>query len=94
MDKKKSDLLGIRIASKRLRLSTNRMRGKMAEDIFRLDQSLQGNDVRKIHKGGDFVVQNKDLFGRKIGKPVTCEIKTGNAKLSTAQKKKEKPTKG
>jgi hypothetical protein len=66
------------------------MRGKMAEDSFELDQTLQGNECRKIHKGGDFAVQKKDIFGRKIGKPKTYEIKTGDSQLSDAQQRKQR----
>lgn len=59
----------------------------MAEDWFALTQRLQGHEVRKIHKGGDFVVQRRDFFGRKIGRPETHEIKTGDSQLSPAQKR-------
>lgn len=62
----------------------------MGEDRFDLEQRLQGHDVRKIHKGGDFVVQKRDMFGRKIGKPMTYEVKTGNSQLSDAQKRKQR----
>ena len=65
------------------------MRGRMAENSFELEQRVQGNECRKIHKGGDFVVQRKDMFGRKIGKPATHEIKTGNSQLSEAQRRKK-----
>ncbi len=62
----------------------------MAEDSFALDQTLQGNECRKIHKGRDFVVQERGMFGRKIGKPKTYEVKTGNSQLSDAQKRKQR----
>lgn len=88
------DLFGLDNLSKRLTLSSNRMRGRMAEDGYALEQRIQGNDCRKIHKGGDFVVQKRDIFGRKIGKPKTVEIKTGGSKLSKAQEKKKKQLKG
>ena len=82
--------LGLDSYAKRATLANNRFRGKMAEDSFALEQIIQGNDCRKIHKGGDFVVQKRDIFGRKVGKPKTYEIKTGNAKLSPARKKRSK----
>lgn len=66
------------------------MRGRMAEDSFALEQRMQGHDVKKIHKGGDFVVQKRDIFGRKIGRPKTYEVKTGNSQLSEAQKRKKR----
>ena len=93
MGRKKPDPFGLKKESKRFTLRMNKMRGKMAEDSFRIEQGVRGHDVQRIHKGGDFVVQKKDLFGRKIGKPVTHEIKTGNSKLSPAQKKKKKQLK-
>jgi len=66
------------------------MRGRIAEDGFALSQRAQGHEVRKIRVGGDFVVQRTDLFGRKIGKPETHEIKTGRSQLSEAQKRKQR----
>jgi hypothetical protein len=70
------------------------MRGRIAEDGFALSQRAQGHEVRRIHKGGDFVVQRTDgIFGRKIGKPETHEIKTGGSPLSAAQRKKKRQLK-
>ncbi len=80
---------GLRNYQKRTTLSNNRMKGRMAEESFRMEQNLQGNDCRKIHKGGDFVVQKRDFLGNKVGKPTVHEVKTGNARLSTAQKRKK-----
>lgn len=71
-------------------LATNRMNGRMAEETFELSQRLQGHDVRKIKKGGDYVVQKKDLFGRKRGKPKVIEVKNGDSQLSRAQKRMKK----
>ena len=85
--------LGLDSYAKRATLANNKFRGKMAEATFALEQTIQGNEYRKIHKGGDFVVQKTDLLGRKVGKPKTYEIKTGNAKLSPAQKKRKKRSK-
>lgn len=42
---------GLRNYQKRATLSNNRMKGRMAEDSFQMEQNLQGNDCRKIHKG-------------------------------------------
>ncbi len=78
---------GLDSFSKRQTLANNRMKGRMAEDSFHLEQNLRGNDCRKIHKGGDFVVQKRDIFGNNVGKPTVHEIKTGNAKLSEAQRR-------
>ena len=74
---------------KRQRLANNRFRGRMAEESFQLEQNLQGNDCQKIHKGGDFIVQKRDMWGNKVGKPTVHEIKTGNSQLSEEQKRKK-----
>jgi len=72
-------------------LEINRMKGKMGEDNYEMSQRLRGSDIRKIKKGGDFVQQDRDLFGRKVGKPFVTEVKTGpKAKLSKAQKTMKK----
>ena len=45
---------------------------------------MQGNDCKKIRKGGDFVVQERDFFGNEIGKPTVYEVKTGNSKVTAS----------
>lgn len=69
------------------------MRGRLTEDSFATTQSVQGHDVKRIHKGGDFVVQKRALFGNKIGKPITYEVKSGGSQLSEAQKRKKRQLK-
>jgi len=91
--KKREDPFGLNRLTQRMTLSSNVMRGRMAENEFEMSQRLQGHDVKKIHKGGDFVVQKKDFFGRKIGKPKTYEIKAGGSRLSKVQKKKKRKLK-
>ena len=61
----------------------------MAEDSFALGQRVQGNEVTRIHEGGDFIVQKRDFWGNKVGKPTVHEIKTGNSQLSEAQKREK-----
>ena len=80
---------GLNNYSKRTTLANNRMKGRMAEESFRMEQNLQGNDCHKIHKGGDFVVQKRDMFGNRVGKATVHEVKTGNAQLSDAQRRKK-----
>lgn len=82
--------LELRTFAKRETLANSRFKGKLSADTFSVEQTIQGHDVRKIHKDGDFVVQKKDIFGNKIGKPKVYEIKTGNSKLSKAHKKNKK----
>ena len=67
-----------------------REKGKIAKDRFAFEQSLHGNDCTKIRKGGDFVVQERDFFGDKIGNPAIYEVKTGNSKLTDAQEKRKR----
>lgn len=71
---------------KRVTLENNKFKGKMGEDSFRDTELARGSDVRRIHKGADFIFQKRDILGNKVGKPITVEIKTGNARLSKAQK--------
>jgi hypothetical protein len=70
--------------------SMRREKGRVAKDRFAFDQSLQGNDCVKIRRDGDFVVQERDFFGNKIGNPVVYDVKTGNAKLTEAQEKRKR----
>ena len=80
---------GVSGFNKRNTLGMNKMRGAMAEDSFAMGQRIQGHEVTRIHKGGDFVVQKRDFFGNKVGKLTVHEIKTGNSQLSEAQRRKK-----
>ncbi len=94
MSRKKKDPLGLNRRKKAFTLKANKMRGERAEIAFKIDQRLQGHDVKKVHKGRDFVEQKKDfLTGKNIGKPFSVEVKTKKAKLSDAQKKRKKKEK-
>jgi hypothetical protein len=77
--------------SRRFPLSkARREKGKIAKDRFAFEQSLQGNDCVKIRRGGDFVVQDRDFFGDKVGEPTVYEVKTGNSPLTEAQEKRKR----
>jgi len=65
-------------------------KGKTAKDRFAFEQSMQGNDCTKICKGGDFVVQERDFFGNKIGVPKVYDVKAGNSPLTEAQEKRKR----
>lgn len=80
----------IGLFKKRMTLESNKFKGKMGEDSFRDTELARGSDVRRIHKGGDFVVQKRDIFGNKAGKTFVAEIKTGKGRLSKAQKATKK----
>jgi hypothetical protein len=69
--------------------SSRREKGRIAKDRFAFDQNMQGNDCIKIRKGGDFVVQERDFFGYKTGKPTIYEVKTANSSLTEAQEKRK-----
>lgn len=67
-----------------------RQKGMVARDRFAFEQSMRGNDCVKLRKGGDFVVQERDFFGNKIGDPKVYEVKSGNSKLTEAQEKRKR----
>jgi hypothetical protein len=71
--------------SRRFTHSSRQVKGKVAQDRFAFDQSMQGNDCMKVRRGGDFVTQKRDFFGNKIGNPTIFEVKTGGSKLTEAQ---------
>jgi hypothetical protein len=68
----------------------NREKGKVAKDRFAFDQTLKGNDCTKIGKDGDFIVQELDAFGNKIGNPTVYQVKSGNSKLTEAEEKRKR----
>jgi hypothetical protein len=65
-----------------------RAQGKIAKDHFAFDQAMQGNDCQKIRRGGDFIVQQRDFFGEKIGKSTVVDVKSGGLGLTEAQEKR------
>jgi hypothetical protein len=71
-------------------LSSNRAKGNIAKDRFAFEQALQGHDCYKIQQDGDFVVQERDFFGNKIGESTTYEVKIGNSKLTEAQEERQR----
>lgn len=73
-----------------LTLQGNRFRGRLAEDQTRMSYALSGHDVRKVHKGADFVCQKRDIWGNPVGRSFKVEVKTGNSRLSEAQEKEKR----
>ena len=67
-----------------------RTQGKLAKDRFAFDQAMQGNDVVPLRRGGDFVVQKRNFFGNKEGGPTIVDVKSGNGKVTEAQKQRQK----
>jgi hypothetical protein len=93
MVKKDSDTrkpMGFGNTSRRFAQSNRRVKGIIAKDRFAFDQAMQGHDCKKIHDGGDFVVQKRDFFGNKVGEPTVFEVKTGNSTLTEAQEKRKR----
>jgi hypothetical protein len=84
------DPFGFGNTSRRFTKSSRRAKGNVARDRFAFDQAMQGHDCKKIREGGDFVVQKRDFFGNKVGKPTTYEVKTGNSPLTEAQEKRKR----
>ena len=81
---------GIKKAKKRSTLKVNKAKGSMAEKVFEGTERMKGNDVQRIHHGGDYIVTKRDMLtGKSKGKTVH-EIKTGNSPLSPLQKKTKK----
>jgi hypothetical protein len=67
-----------------------RQRGSIAKDRFAFGQAMQGNDCKKLGRGGDFVVQKKDFFGEVEGEPTVVDVKLGNSKATEAQEQRKR----
>ena len=88
MSRRAEDPFGFKKLSRRMTLASNRMTARMTENSFEMTQRMLGYDVRKTHKGRDFEVQRRDVFGRKIGKPISVEVKSGGSQLTEAQRRR------
>jgi hypothetical protein len=86
-DRRRDPFSGMR---QNLTLQGNKFRGRLAEEQTRMSYALSGHDVRKVHKGADFVCQKRDLWGNPVGKPFKVEVKTGGSRLSEAQGKEKR----
>jgi hypothetical protein len=69
---------------------SRKVAGDLARDRFAFDQAMKGNDCTKTRKGGDFVVQERDFFGNKIGKPTTYKVKTANSNITGDEEKRKR----
>ncbi len=65
-------------------------KGESARDHFAFDQTIKGNDCTRIRKKGDFLVQERDFFGNKIGYPIIYAVKSGSAKLTETELKRKR----
>lgn len=81
----------VKKTKKRMVLSVNRVKGKMAEDVFAAGRSAQGYEVRRTGRGSDFSERKVNLFTGKKGRRELVEVKSSQtAPLSKLQKKTKK----
>jgi hypothetical protein len=71
-----------------------RQRGSIAKDRFAFEQAMQGNDCAKVRRDGDFVVQQRDFFGEKVGEPLVVDVKTADSKVTEAQEQRRRRLRG
>jgi hypothetical protein len=90
LPKKSARPYGFGNTNRRFTESPRKTAGNIARDRFAFDQAMKGNDCTKIRKGGDFVVQERDFFGNKIGKPTTFQVKTSNSRVTEAEEKRRR----
>ena len=67
-----------------------RTQGKIARDRFAFEQAMQGNDCQKLRRGGDFVLQQRDFFGDKVGEETIVDVKSFGSKLTEAQEQRRR----
>ena len=72
---------------KRIILEQNKFKGKLAEDLAAMQLMIEGYEVRKVHKGKDFVAVKRDFFTGEIIDRKFVEVKAGNSQLSEAQRR-------
>jgi hypothetical protein len=77
----------VKRCKKRITLSTNQFKGKLAENAFEFQERAKGNDVRRSPHGRDFIVTHRDPFTREYIKTTHDEVKSSStAPLSDLQK--------
>lgn len=68
-------------------LEANRARGRLGEDLYKVNATLRGYEYRRTGKGSDFEERPITYWGRpKSWRKI--DVKTGNAQLSDLQRKK------
>ncbi len=91
MSKKAQDKpFGFGNTNRRFPQAGRRAQGKIAKDRFAYEQAIAGNDCAKLRRGGDFVVQKRNFLGEPEGEPTVVDVKSGNAKITEAQKQRRK----
>jgi hypothetical protein len=72
----------------------NQAKGKAGEEQAMMRDTFSGYEVERTGKGHDYVRRKRDILTGRVKKTEYVEVKTGNAKLSTLQKKTKKKNKG
>jgi len=87
------DIFGVRKHKKKLTLSLNKYKGKLAEEAFVMKQKMQGNEVTRTGRGSDYAVRKVHPFTRERGPKTLVEVKSSKtAPVSKLQKKTQKKT--
>jgi hypothetical protein len=88
MDKKKP--FGFGNTNRRFPAEGKRTQGKIAKDRFAFEQAMDGNDCTPLRRGGDFLVQKRNFIGELEGERTVVDVKSGNARVTEAQKQRQK----
>lgn len=79
---------------KRQRISReNRKKGKVGEELVKMNYGLRGYEVERTGRGSDFHVTKRDIFGRVVDSK-DIEVKTGDSPLSELQEETKKRKRG
>ena len=93
----KTDIFGRRIPKKQIKrevLAENRMRGKAAEDSYRMNATLRGVEVERSPRGRDFIERQRNPWTGRVTRTTHVEVKSSStAPLSKLQErnKRNKP---
>ena len=87
----RTDIFGRRISKKQIKrevLAENRMRGKAAEDSYRMSATLRGAEVERSPRGRDFIERQRDPWSGRVTKTTHVEVKSSStAPLSKLQQR-------
>ncbi|MDQ1280375.1 MAG: hypothetical protein QG670_1638 [Thermoproteota archaeon] len=73
---------------KREVLTENRMRGRTAEDNYRMNAAFRGVEVERAPHGRDFIERRRDLWTGRVTRTTHIEIKSSStAPLTKLQQK-------
>ena len=75
---------------KRRTLEENKRKGRAAEDQVEMRYRIQGYDTERTGRGSDLKATKRDILTGRVIDRKEIEVKSGNAKLSSLQKKTKK----